>query len=109
MREVFIVGVGMTPFGVHLDRSVGDLAQEAVKAALADAGASVGDLEAVFFANTAEGAIEGQHGIKGQHALRPIGVGGGLFVNVEDACAGSSAALNLAVSQVAGGFADVAM
>lgn len=109
MREVFIVGVGMTPFGVHLDRSVGDLAREAVKAALADAGAAVGDLEAVFFANTAEGAIEGQHGIKGQHALRPIGVGGGLFVNVEDACAGSSAALNLAVAQVAGGFADVAM
>jgi acetyl-CoA acyltransferase len=109
MREVFIIGVGMTRFGVHADKTVGDLAREAVTAALADAGAQAADIGATFFANTAQGAIEGQHGIKGQHALRPIGIERGLFVNVEDACAGSSAALNLAFAQVAGGFADVAM
>jgi acetyl-CoA acyltransferase len=109
MREVFIIGVGMTRFGVHADKSVADLAREAVTAALTDANAKASDLEAVFYANTVQGAIEGQHGIKGQHALRPIGVERCLFVNVEDACAGSSAALNLAFAQVAGGFCDVAM
>lgn len=109
MREVFIIGVGMTRFGVHPDKSVADLAREAVTAALTDASAKASDLEAVFYANTAQGAIEGQHGIKGQHALRPIGVEHCLFVNVENACAGSSAALNLAFAQVAGGFCDVAM
>ncbi|MDP3737652.1 MAG: thiolase family protein [Hyphomonadaceae bacterium] len=109
MREVFIIGVGMTRFGAHADRSVGDLAREAVGLALSDAEAEAGDLEAVFYANTAQGAIEGQHGVKGQHALRPIGVEHCLFVNVEDACAGSSAALNLAFAQVAGGFCDIAM
>ena len=109
MREVFIIGVGMTRFGVHTDKSVADLAREAVTSGLADANAEASDLEAVFYANTAQGAIEGQHGVKGQHALRPIGVERCLFVNVEDACAGSSAALNLAFAQVAGGFCDVAM
>ena len=109
MREVFIVGVGMTPFGVHLDRSTADLAREAVSSALADAGAKASELEAVVYANTAQGAIEGQHGVKGQHALRPIGVEGAPFFNTENACTGSSTALNLAFMQVAGGFADVAM
>lgn len=109
MREVFIVGVGMTAFGNHADKSVGDLAREAVTSALEDAGAKASDLEAVVFANTAQGSIEGQNGIKGQHALRPIGIQGAPFFNVENACAGSSTALNLAFMQVAGGFADVAM
>jgi acetyl-CoA acyltransferase len=109
MREVYIIGVGMTRFGVHADKTVADLAREAVTAALADSNAKASDLEAVFYANTVQGAIEGQHGIKGQHALRPIGVERCLFVNIEDACAGSSAALNLAFAQVAGGFCDVAM
>ena len=62
-----------------------------------------------MFANTAQGSIEGQNGIKGQHALRPIGIQGAPFFNVENACAGSSTALNLAFMQVAGGFAEVAM
>ena len=109
MREVYVVGVGMTKFGVHADKTTPDLAQEAVTAALADAGASASDIEATFFANTAMGAIENQHGAKGQHSLRPIGIGGGMFVNVENACTGSATALNLAFAQVAGGFCDVAM
>ncbi len=109
MREVFIVGVGMTPFGNHADKTVGDLAREAVTAALDDAGAKASDLEAVVFANTAQGSIEGQNGIKGQHALRPIGIEGAPFFNVENACTGSSTALNLAFMQVAGGFAEVAL
>ena len=109
MREVFVIGVGMTRFGQHLDRSTASLAQEAVTSALADAGAGAADLEAVIYANTAQGAIEGQHGCKGQHALRPIGVEGAPFFNVENACTGSSTALNLAFMQVAGGFADVAL
>src|SRR4051812_19615297 len=109
MREVFIVGVGMTPFGVHMERTTADLAQEAVTSALGDAGAKASDLEAVVYANTAQGAIEGQHGMKGQHALRPIGIEGAPFFNTENACVGSSTALNLAIMQVAGGFAEVAL
>jgi acetyl-CoA acyltransferase len=109
MREVFVIGVGMTHFGVHPEKTVGDMAREAVLAALADAGATVKDIGFTAFANTAQGALDGQFGIKGQHALRPIGVEGSPFINVENACTGSSVALNLAFMQVAGGFADVAL
>lgn len=109
MREVFIVGIGMTAFGVHADRSTGDMAREAVNRALDDAGAKASDVGATFYANTVSGAIEGQYGMKGQHALRPLGIEGGPLVNIENACAGSSTSLNLAVTQVLAGLADVAL
>ena len=109
MRDVFIIGVGMTPFGVHADLSVGEMARRAVATALADAGAQPDHIEATFYANTAQGAIEGQHGIRGQHALRPLGIQGGFFANVENACTGGSTAFNLAFEKIAGGFADVAL
>jgi len=109
MREVFIVGVGMTRFGAHPDQSSFELARSAVQAALADAGAKAADVGATFYANTVAGAIENQYGAKGQHALRPIGIQGGPLVNVENACAGSSTAFNLAVTQVGAGITDVAL
>lgn len=108
MREVFIVGVGMTPFGKHPDKSCADLARAAVKEVLADAGASLDAPQIVFYANTAQGAIEGQYGMKGQHALRAIGMQMPL-VNIENACSGSTTALNLAYNLVAGGSVDVAL
>lgn len=109
MREAFIVGVGMTRFGVHAQRSTGDMAREAVAKTLADAGATAADVGATFYANTVAGAIEGQFGMKGQHALRPLGIEGAALVNIENACAGSSTALNLAVAQVGAGLAEAAL
>lgn len=109
MREVFILGVAMTPFGKHLEKSCADLGREAAQAALADASVGVGDLDIAFYANTVQGAIEGQYGMKGQHALLPIGVDGTPIINVENACTGGSTAFNLAFAQVAGGTADIAL
>ena len=109
MREAFIVGIGMTKFGVHADKTTADLGREATQLALDEAGIEAKDLDVAFYANTVQGAIEGQYGMKGQHALRSIGVQGMPLFNVENACAGSSSALNLAFAQVAGGFADIAL
>jgi len=109
VREVFVLGVSMTHFGKHLEKSCADLGREAAQAALADAGVGVGDLDIVFYANTVQGAIEGQYGMKGQHALLPIGIDGTPIVNVENACTGGSTAFNLAFAQVAGGSADIAL
>jgi len=109
MRDVFIAGVGMTPFGVHADKTTGDLSREAATNALRDAGADPSQLDAVFFANTSQGGLEGQHGIRGQHALRPLGIEGAPLWNIENACVGSSSALNLAFGQIAGGLADVVL
>jgi acetyl-CoA acyltransferase len=109
VQEVFVLGVSMTPFGRHLDKSCADLGREAAQAALADAGIEVSDLDIAFYANTVQGAIEGQYGMKGQHALLPIGVDGCPIVNVENACTGGSTAFNLAVAQVGGGCAGIAL
>lgn len=109
MKEVFLAGIAMTPFGVHADKSIGDMARLATRDALADAGATDDLVEAVYYANTAQGSIEGQHALRAQHALRPMGFDGCPMFNVEDACAGSAVAFHLAVAHVAGGRGDVVM
>ena len=48
MSEVYIIGIGMTKFARHLDRSIKSLSQEAVTAALQDSGVSNEALEAAF-------------------------------------------------------------
>ena len=55
--EAYVLGVGMTTFGRHLDRSLADLAVEAVHAALDDAGAEPADLQAVMVGNAVQGAM----------------------------------------------------
>jgi acetyl-CoA acyltransferase len=108
LREVFVLGVAMTPFG-RLAQSCAELGREAARAALSDAGLGVGDLDAVFYANTVQGAIEGQFGMKGQHALLPLGIDAVPIINVENACAGGTTAFHLAFAHVAGGSADIAL
>lgn len=61
MNPVYIVGVGMTPFGRHLQRSVKDLTREAVGAALRDAGCELQHVQAAWFANTRQAMLEEQN------------------------------------------------
>jgi len=107
--DAYVVGVGMTPFGRHLDRSLADLASTAVRAALADAELDAAEVGAVMAGNAVQGAIEGQHGIRGQLMLRDLPLGRVPVVNVENACASASTALHLAVAYVAAGAADVVL
>lgn len=108
-EPVWIVGVGMTPFGRHTGRGVRDLTAEAVSEALADAGLERGDIGAAFFGNTTQGALEGQLMVGGQIALRAMGFERIPVFNVENACATGATALHLAVSQVRAGAADIAL
>lgn len=107
--ETFLSGVGMTPFGRHPDRSVRDLATEAVTSAIADAGLELADVHAVVVGNAVQGAMEGQHGIRGQLMLRDLPLGTVPIINVENACASASTALQVAISLVAAGAAEVAL
>jgi acetyl-CoA acetyltransferase len=99
----------MTPFGVHAEATVKGLTAAAVSEALSDSGAATGDVEAVFFGNASQGHLEGQNAIRGQVALRPAGFVGVPITNVENACATGSTALHLAVNQIRGGLADIAL
>ncbi|MBN9338460.1 MAG: thiolase family protein, partial [Comamonadaceae bacterium] len=87
MEPIYIAGTGMTPFGRHLELSVKDLTRQAVEAALRDAGCERAQLQAAYFANATQGHMEGQHMVRGQLALRAMGVQGIPVVNVENACA----------------------
>jgi acetyl-CoA acetyltransferase len=109
MEQIYVVGVGMTPFGKLADVSIKAMTKQAVDAALADAGIGADALEAAYFGNASQGHMEGQQMIRGQVALRSMGIGGIPVVNVENACASGSSALNLAVNFVRSGEGDVAL
>lgn len=108
-ETVYIVGVGMTRFGKWLDRSVKSLVAEVVESTLSDAVARVDDVEAVFYANSTQGVLDGQHCVRGQIALRPLGFEGIPITNIENACAGASSALHHAIAYVKAGCADVVL
>jgi acetyl-CoA acyltransferase len=109
MREVYVIGIGHTAFGKFLDRSVKSLAAEAVNAALADARIEKGELNAVFFGNAMQGLVTRQEMVRGQVALRPIGIERIPIVNCENACATGSTAFHLAWQSISGGHAEVAL
>lgn len=107
--NVYVVGIGMTPFGKHLDQTIKGLAASATSMALNDAGCMGKDVQAAFFANSTQGHMEGQDMIRGQIALRSMGIQGIPVVNVENACASASSAFHLAVNYVNSGAADIAL
>ena len=96
MRDTFIVGAGMTPFGRFPATSLAELAARACSEALGDAGVAPPHVQGIAFGNATQGALEGQHGIRGQAALDGCGFGNAPVFNVENACASASTALNLA-------------
>jgi acetyl-CoA acyltransferase len=106
---VYIAGVGMTPFGRHLSSSIKDLVRQAVESALADAGCDKSRLQAAYYANATQGHMDGQHMIRGQLALRAMGLQSLPVVNVENACASASTAFQLAVNHVRAGAADIVL
>jgi len=107
--EAIVAGVGMTPFGKHLDTGLKALGAEAVQAALKDSGIGQDDLEAAWVGNAAAGLVTGQESIRGQVILRSIGLGKLPVVNVENACASASTALNQAAAMVTAGLYDVVL
>lgn len=109
MRDVDVIGVGMTRFGKYLDRNMKSLAAEAVSKALEDADLKKTDIEYAFVGNGLQGLYDGQEGIRGQVVLFNMGIGKIPIVNVENACASSSTAFHCAWMAVASGVCDVAL
>ncbi len=102
--KAYIAGAGMTPLGKHPALTVKDLTRSAVTAALEDAGAAPDDVEAAWFCNTRQGVLEGQHGIRGQAALRAAGFQNIAIFNTDNACASASSGLMQAFAAVTAGI-----
>lgn len=109
MSDVFVIGVGCTPFGRHLESDIRTLAAQAIGAAAADADIGLDAIGAAFFANSTQGHFDGQHALRGPVALRHAGFRNGFVASVENACAGGLTAFTLAVQAIRSGACDVAV
>ena len=106
MRDVSIIGVGQTPVAEHWDRSIRDLAIEAIAAARQDAG--VDRVDVLFVGNMLSGELAGQENLATLVAdaacLLPIEA-----LKIEAACASGGAALRAAHLAVGSGAHDYAL
>ncbi|MBU0995268.1 MAG: thiolase family protein [Proteobacteria bacterium] len=109
MTEVYIIGTGMIRFGNYPGRNVSDMAQEATYLALKDAKIEKKALQSVFFSNTFWGLYSNQHAIRGQVAMRKMGIDAIPVINVENACAGGATALHLAYTAIKADMHDVVL
>ena len=109
MTNVYVAGIAMTVFGRHPERSLHDLAGEALQGALADAGCAAADIGAAYYSGMTNGTLQGQISIPGQVIFSKIGIEGIPIYNVENACASGSSALNLAVQSLKAGTTDVTL
>ena len=114
MADVYIIGSYSTRFQKWPDKSFKDLTREAYLGVLRDSGLENGDdIEIAYFGNCGLGTW-GQPCIRGQVCFTPL-VREGLFpervgmVNVEDACATSSVAMNGAWKDILSGQSHLAI
>lgn len=109
MRDVVVLGVGMTKFGKFMDKSLKDLARMAAWDAIQDAGISPKEIESGYVANAIGGVITGQTMVTGEVVLREVGITGIPVVNCENACASGSTALREAWMAIQAGYYDTAI
>lgn len=106
MREVAILGVGQTTVDEHWDKSIRDLAVDAVLAAMMDAGRE--NVEALFVGNMMSGIIDHQNNL-GALIADWAGLRAVEAVKVEAACGSGAAALRSGLIAVASGEIDSAL
>ncbi len=109
MTAIYIAGIAMTVFGRHFERSLEDLAREAVDGALKDAGCAKEQLGTAFYAGITNGPLQGQFAIPGQVVLGKLGIDGIPVYNIDNGCAAGSSAFALAVQSLKAGVTDVAL
>jgi benzoylsuccinyl-CoA thiolase BbsB subunit len=103
IRRVYIIGVGETPFGM-LDDDFHVLGQQAVRAALKDAGVNWAEIESAFVGNGTNGIVTGQR------IFRDLGMCGRLpIINVESACSAGALAVHSAYIRVATGLDEISL
>jgi acetyl-CoA acyltransferase len=108
-RDIAVIGVGMTKFGKYAETPLKTLADRAVTLALKDAGLEIVDIEMAFVANAMASVITGEVSAVGQGLLRASGFSRIPVFNIDNACAGSSSALNLAINAIRSGAAETVL
>jgi len=106
MREVAVIGTGMTNFGELWGQSLRDLFVEAALGAMESAGADT--LDSIYVGNMSAGLFVGQEHL-GPLMSDHMGMRGVPATRVESACASGGMALRSAFLEVASGFSDLVL
>lgn len=101
MRDVFVIGTGLIPFGKYPEKTLAEIGWPAVKEAIVESGLPPKSIEAVY-CGTALGGM-----LAGQRVMKSLGITGMSIINIENACSSSSSALAEAWTAVASGRHDV--
>jgi acetyl-CoA C-acetyltransferase/acetyl-CoA acyltransferase len=104
-RRVAILGVGMTKFGRHPDKSLVDLFAEAFWEAFKESNIELKDIQAVYYGNFVGEMTDGAANLSGFIADE-VGLKNVPAIRYEGACASSSVAFREAVKAVAAGYYD---
>mgnify|MGYP000008675893 CR=1 FL=1 len=106
MREVAVIGCGMTKFGELWDKSLRDLFVEAAIKAIDDAG--VDHIDSMYVGCMSSGLFVGQEHL-GALLADYLGVSGIPSARIESACASGGMALRQGFIEVASGMSDIVL
>ncbi len=106
MREVAVIGIGQTKIEEHWDKSLRELAGEAVLSAMADAG--LDHFDALYMGNMMSGSANFQQHL-GAYIADWVGQRYTEGIRLEAACSSAAAAFRTAVMAVASGEVEVAV
>jgi len=107
MTRASVIGVGMTPFGVH-ESTLPELFAESAFPAFDDAGVASTEIDAFYFGNAMGGQTENDTHLAPTIASH-VGLAGVPTQRFEDACATSSNAFKHAVEAVESGLHDTVL
>ena len=103
MREVCIIGAGMTELYKAYNGTLGELGCDAVREAIRDAGIDPRKIEAGYVGNSKGGSLVGQR------VFKDAGLSGIPVINVSNACSSGATALREAWVAVSAGLYDMAI
>ena len=107
MKEVAILGIGRTKWGKYPDKTWDDLAEEAIRKALADANVDWKDIQMIFGGSE---PYSGKYGLAAGSTMHiRMGTHGIPAVNSYNACATGGYALKNAQVYIASGFCDLVL
>jgi len=103
MRDVYVLGIGQTKFGVFHEYTGVDLGVMASVKAVKDAGINAKEIQVAYAGYTKGPSTQGQM------AFIRLGIGSIPIANLNNACASGNTALHMLYRDIAGGFCEVGM
>ncbi|HMK66660.1 MAG TPA: thiolase family protein, partial [Thermodesulfobacteriota bacterium] len=103
MRDVYVLGIGQTKFGVFPEYTGADLGVMASVKAVKDAGISAKEIQ-VAYAGYCRGPST-----QGQMAFTRLAIGSIPIANLNNACASGNTAVDMLYRDIAGGFCEVGL